>query len=84
MTDPGFPVKPGDTVRWWTKTGFTTGHFVRFNRKGNPVVVPAGKRKEKTVDRLYPVNDQRMVRERGRVTLSGYNDDAPSRRTRRR
>lgn len=83
MTDPGFPVNPGDTVRWWTKTGFAHGSFVRFNRRGNPVVVPAGKSRERSVDRIYPVNDERMKRLRGHATLSGYNDSSPK-RTRRR
>ena len=79
MTDEaGFPVEPGDTVRWWTKEGFSTGRFVRFARDGRAVVVPVGKRSEKYVDRLYPVNDLKSVARRGRVTLSGYNDDAPN------
>jgi hypothetical protein len=84
MSDVEFPVEPGDTVRWWTSTGFATGQFVRFNRRGRPVVVPTGKRSERTVDDLFPVNDQHMIRLRGRVTKPGYNDDAPQRRTRRR
>lgn len=80
---PDFPVEPGHTVRWWTKTGFTTGRFVRTNRKGRPVVVRAGKSRELTVDEIYPVNDGRMKALRGRVTVSGYNDASTTTRKRR-
>lgn len=71
---PVFDVHEGDTVRWWTNTGFATGHYVRHNRKGRPVVRQAGKRRERAVDEIYPVNDGRMVARRGRVEVSGYND----------
>lgn len=79
---PEFPVQPGDTVRWWTKTGFVNGRYVRHNRNGKPVVVAAGRKKEKAVDDIFPVNDGRMVSQRGRVTVSGYND--PTRQGKRR
>lgn len=81
---PDFPVQPGDTVRWWTSEGFAVGHFVRYSRKGKPVVIPVGNKSEKYVDDIYPVNDGRMVSQRGRVTVSGYNEVAPHRKARRR
>ena len=85
MTDaPGFEVEAGDTVRWYTKNGFQTGYFVRINRNGAPVVRRPNSRKERVVDTLFPVNDTRMVKQRGQATLSGYNDDAPKKRARRR
>lgn len=78
-----FPVQEGDTVRWWTREGFANGRFVRWSRKGKPVVIPAGNRSEKYVDRIYPVNDGRMVAKRGRVTMSGYNDTTTTTRRKR-
>jgi hypothetical protein len=81
---PEFPVEPGHTVRWWTKTGFVTGRYVRHNRNGRPVVVAAGKKKEKAVDDIYPVNDGHMVSKRGRITVSGYNESEPRPKGRRR
>lgn len=81
---PEFQVEPGDTVRWWTKTGFAVGYFVRYNRNGKPVVVAVGRKKEKAVDDIYPVNDGKMVSKRGLVRVEGYNAEAPARKTRRR
>lgn len=74
MTDPGFPLEAGDTVRYVTKAGYlAVGYFVRFNRNGRPMVRAVGARKEKAVDSIRPVNDRRMVEKRGEVTLSGNN-----------
>ncbi len=75
MTDPGFPVEPGDAIRYVTKAGWlAVGFFVRFNRNGRPVIRPAMAKGEKTVDKILPVNDNKMLSKRGRAILSGYND----------
>lgn len=75
MNDPGFPVEPGDTIRYVTKAGWiAVGYFVRFNRNGRAVIRPAMAKNEKAVDKMFPVNDNRMLTKRGRAILSGYND----------
>lgn len=84
-TEPGFEVEAGDTVRWYTTSeGFVTGFFIRMNRKGKPVVKKPLRKSEETVDEIFPVNDTRMVKQRGYVVKEGYNDPSQTKQARRR
>lgn len=77
--------EPGELVRVYKKHGgFVTATFTRLNRKGDPVVVYTGRKKEYKVDAVYPVNDGIRVRERGVREVPGYNEREVVKRGRRR
>lgn len=76
--DVWFPVKKGDVVRVWERNGgFHTGYYegpVKKGRhKGMYYVRLVGYKRPKPYADVFPVNDGKRVRERGRYELYGYN-----------
>ena len=67
---PPFPLDPDDRVTFIGRTGFVTGIFRTWDRKGRAVVaVPeyGGRIIRVPRDSLRPCNDAAMVAKRGRV-----------------
>ena len=81
-----FEPRKGDIVLVYTDDGgFRTATFVRYNRAGKPVVIRTGRKREKAYSSVYPVNDGRRIRERGRQIVEGYNDlSQPPKKSRRK
>ena len=77
--------QPGELVRVYKKHGgFVTATFTRLNKKGAPMVQYSNRKKEYKVDAVYPVNDGKRVKERGYVTMPGYNEKGVKRGRRRK